>query len=254
MIDIHCHILTDVDDGPKSITESLEMAKQAAEQGIHTIIATPHHHDGRYDNDKTAILEHTHNYEKLLRENDIPLRVLPGQEIRVTADLLEEMDQGSLLTLNENGKYLLVELPEDDIPGYTEMLIYQMQLKGFVPIVAHPERNKRIIEQPDILYQLVKQGALVQIGTKSIQGEFGSKVKKFVFQLLTSNMAHVIASNAHQASDWNYSLKDVYDEVKKKVGLEKVYMLQENAQSIVEGQMVHREQPIRIVKKRFGVF
>jgi protein-tyrosine phosphatase len=254
MIDIHCHILPDVDDGPKSITESLEMAKQAAEQGIHTIIATPHHHDGRYDNDKTAILEHTHNYEKLLRENDIPLRVLPGQEIRVTADLLEEMDQGSLLTLNENGKYLLVELPEDDIPGYTEMLIYQMQLKGFVPIVAHPERNKRIIEQPDILYQLVKQGALVQIGTKSIQGEFGSKVKKFVFQLLTSNMAHVIASNAHQASDWNYSLKDVYDEVKKKVGLEKVYMLQENAQSIVEGQMVHREQPIRIVKKRFGVF
>lgn len=254
MIDVHCHILPDVDAGPKNVTASLEMARQASKQGIHTIVATPSHLNGSYQNEKTAIIGYVNTYTNLLAEQDIPLKVLPGQEIHLTENLLGMFDDGKLLTVNDNGKYLLLACPEHELPSYTDKLLYEMQLKGLVPIISQPERNERIIDQPDIIYQLVKKGALVQLGVDSIQGALGARVKKFTFQLLKANLVHVIASGAYQSKEGGYSLKDAYAEVKKKAGVEKVYMLQENAEYIVKGQMVHREQPVRIGKKRFGIF
>lgn len=254
MIDVHCHILPNVDNGPKSVTASLEMAKLAVKQGIHTVVAAPSHLNGTHQNEKAAILESVNTYAKLLGEHHIPLKVLPGQEIHLAEDLLERLDEDKLLTINDNGKYLLLACPEGELPPYIENLLYEMQLKGIVPIISHPERNERILEQPDIMYQLVKKGALVQLGVESIQGVFGAKVKKFAFQLLKANMAHVIASGISQSKEGDYSLKDAYAEIKKKAGIEKVYMLQENADYMIKGQMVHREQPVRIAKKRFGIF
>lgn len=254
MIDVHCHILPNADNGPKSVTASIEIAKQAVKQGIHTVVAAPSHLNGSHQNEKTAIMERVNTYTQLLAEHNIPLKVLPGQEIHLTEELLELFDEGKLLTVNANGKYLLLSCPEGELPSYTEKLLYEMQLQGIVPIISHPERNERIIEHPDIIYQLVKKGALIQLGVESIQGVFGAKVKKFAFQLLKANMAHVIASGASQQKEGSYSLKDAYAEIKKKAGIEKLYMLQENADYIVKGQMVHREQPVRITKKRFGIF
>ncbi|WP_078409093.1 tyrosine-protein phosphatase [Priestia abyssalis] len=253
MIDVHCHILPNVDAGPKNVTASLEMAKQVNKQGVHTIVAAPSYLNESFQNEKTAIVERVNTYAKLLAEHNIPLKVLPGQEIHLTEDLLEMFEEGKLLTINDNGKYLLLACPEHELPSYIENLLYEMQLKGLVPIISQPERNERIMGQPDIIYQLVKKGALVQLGAASIQGAFGAKVKKFAFQLLKANLAHVIASGAYQSRD-SYSLKDAYAEIKKKAGIEKLYMLQENADYIVKGQMVHREQPVRIGKKRFGIF
>ncbi|MDQ0243665.1 protein-tyrosine phosphatase [Bacillus fengqiuensis] len=254
MIDVHCHLLPDADDGPKNVTASMEMAKQAIKQGIQTIVATPSHLNGSYRHERNSILEYVHTYKKLLAEYDIPLNVLPGQAIHLTEGLPKALDDGTLLTINNNEKYLLLVCPEHDMPPYTEQLLYDMQLKGLVPIISGPERNERIIEQPDIIYQLVKNGAIVQLGAKSIQGKFGMKVKKFAFQLLKANLAHVIASEATGKNDGNDTLKHTYADIKKKAGIEKVYMLQENAEYIVKGEMVHREQPVRIGKKRFGIF
>lgn len=254
MIDLHCHILPDMDDGPKNVTASMEMAKQAMKQGIHTIVATPSHLHGSYRHEKASILESVHTYKKLLAEHDIPLNVLPGQAIHLAEGLPKALNDGTLLTINDNGKHLLMVCPEQELPSYTEQLLYEMQLKGLVPIISGPERNERIIEQPDIIYQLVKNGAIVQMGAKSIHGQFGMKVKKFAFQLLKANLAHVIASEATKMNDGNDTLKHTYAEIKKKAGIEKVYMLQENAEYIVKGEMVHREQPVRIAKKRFGIF
>jgi protein-tyrosine phosphatase len=254
MIDVHCHILPKADGGPQDMQASLEMAKQAIEQGIHTVVAAPAHLDGSYQNEKSAVLEHIQTYTKQLAEHNIPLKVLPGQQIYLTEDLLEMVEEEKLLTIDENGKYLLLACSGNHVPVYTESLLYHMQLRGVVPVFSGLERNEHMLAQPDFLYQLVKKGAIVQLGAKSIKGAFGPKVKKFAFQLLKANLAHVIATESSSPDDGFYSLKEAYAEIKKKIGIEKVYMLQENADYIIKGQMVHREQPIRIAKKRFGIF
>lgn len=254
MIDIHCHILPNVDAGPQSVTASLEMAKQALAQGVHTVVAAPSYLNGFDQNEKAVVLEHVRTYERLLAAHDIPLQILPGQHIQLTAELPEAFVQDKLLTINDNGKYLLLACPEGEVPMYVENMLYDMQLKGLIPIISSPERNAHILAKPDLIYQLVKKGALVQLGAKSLLGAYGTKVKKFALQLLKANLAHVLATEAASSTTGNDSLKAAYAEIGKKVGTEKVYMLQENAHYIIEGQMVHREQPVRIEKKRFGIF
>lgn len=121
MIDIHCHILPAMDDGASDSADSIEMARAAVYQGIRTIIATPHHKNGVYENDQAAVREAADQLNKRLIKEDIPLTVLPGQEIRIYGDLERDIAEQQLLTLNDT-KYILIEFPFDQVPRYAEQL------------------------------------------------------------------------------------------------------------------------------------
>ncbi|MGD6831753.1 tyrosine-protein phosphatase [Sutcliffiella halmapala] len=254
MIDIHCHILPSVDDGAKHMTESIEMARAAVQQGITTIVATPHHNDGKYMNKKEEILEKVEELNSRLKKEAIDLTILPGQECRISGEIIEHYENGEVLTLNNTSKYIFIELPSSQVPLYTEKLVYDLQMKGLIPIIVHPERNAELIETPDKLYQLVKKGACTQVTAASVAGKFGKKIKKFSLDLIEANLVHFIASDAHNIKNRTFVMKEAYDVIGKEFGHDVMYMLMENAELLIEGQTIMKEIPERIKKKKlFGL-
>lgn len=249
MIDLHCHILPGVDDGAQSLSDSLNMARKAVEQGIHTIVATPHHLNNSYENPKRQILTRVEELNKLLLEENINVKILPGQEVRVHGEMIAGYTMGEILTVNHT-PYVLVEFPSNHVPRYTEKLFYDLQMNGLIPVIVHPERNQEIIERSDLLYQLVKKGALTQITAASVCGDFGKKIKNFSLQLIEANLTHFIASDAHNITNRTFKIREAFDLIEKKYGNEMVYYFSENAALVIEGKHVYKEDPERIKRKK----
>ncbi|WHY00425.1 CpsB/CapC family capsule biosynthesis tyrosine phosphatase [Neobacillus sp. DY30] len=254
MIDVHCHILPGVDDGAQSLSDSLNMARKAVEQGIHTIVATPHHLNNSYENPKKSILEKVELLNKALLEEKIELEIVPGQEVRIHGEMVEGYEAGQILSVNHT-PYLLVELPSKHVPRYTEKLFYDLQMSGLIPVIVHPERNQEIIERPELLYQLVKKGALTQVTAASVCGDFGKKIKNFSLQLIEANLTHLIASDAHNITSRGFKMREAYGNIQKWYGNEMLYYFEENAALIIEGKHVYKEDPERIKRKKlFNLF
>ena len=146
MIDIHCHILPGVDDGSSDMGVSFNMAKKAVEAGITHLFATPHHLNEKYVNVKSDIMDRVVRLNESYQQENIPLTIHPGQEVRIHRDMFTSLDKEEILTLDDNGTYLLLELPSGRVPTYTQEVIYELLLKGITPIIVHPERNKELMQ------------------------------------------------------------------------------------------------------------
>ncbi|MFY0761445.1 CpsB/CapC family capsule biosynthesis tyrosine phosphatase [Metabacillus dongyingensis] len=254
MIDIHSHILPGIDDGAATPAEAIQIAKAAVEEGITSIIATPHHQNGKYINSKQSILENVEELNVLLRNENIPLSILPGQETRIHGDLLNELETDVILPLNHTN-YVFIELPSGHVPRYTEQLLFDIQLKGLTPIIVHPERNAEIIENPDLLYKLVSKGSLTQITSSSITGHFGKNIKKFTLQLIEAQLTHFLASDVHSLKNRPFRLADGYGVLNREFGSKAVYLFKENTELLVKDMAVYKMDPTRIKKKKFlGIF
>jgi protein-tyrosine phosphatase len=237
MIDIHTHILPGLDDGAKNWEESLQMAQVAAEDGITYIIATPHVIRGLYDNSKEEILAAVSRLNSRLEEEGIPLSIGPGAEYRLEADLAEKLKRGELLTLNDSGRYLLVELPDTFLPEFTAGVLYQIQLAGVTPIIAHPERNMVLGREPAQLSAFIRRGMAAQLTTGSIMGLFGSQAKKISRELLIKGLIHIVASDAHSPSGRTPRLKACRQMVSESFGDDSSRLLvQENPRRICQGR------------------
>lgn len=254
LIDIHTHILPGVDDGAPSEADSLEMARLAIEEGIHTIVATPHHKNGRYDNDRESILAYTKILNDLFQSEGIPLTLLPGQETRINGDMVMDLERQKILPINDSN-YVFVEFPSRHIPKYTEQLLYEIQLAGYVPVIVHPERNEAILKEPNRLYDFVRKGSLAQITAGSIVGKFGHDIRNLSHQLLDAHLIHFIASDAHNTTSRSFWMREAHEEVKKTYGMDLLYFFLENSQRLVDGMTVHKYEPMRVKRKRFfGLF
>lgn len=254
MIDIHSHILPGIDDGAQTEQDSLAMAKAAVEDGISTIFATPHHRNGAYDNDRDAILKSVDLLNKLLESENVPLNVLPGQEVRINGDYTEELKSGELLPLNHT-RYIMVEFASGHVPRYAMQMLFDIQVIGFIPIIVHPERNRELLERPKMLHEFVKKGALTQITAGSVTGKFGKNVQKFTQQIIEANLTHFIASDAHNTTTRGFSMTDAFEFVSKEYGMNLAHMYLDNAELLAEGENVNRLEPELIRKKKFlGLF
>ncbi|MFG6496233.1 tyrosine protein phosphatase [Fictibacillus sp. UD] len=255
MIDIHSHVLPGIDDGAETIEQAVAMAKVAVEEGITHLYATPHHRNGRYENERSAILEHVAHLNTELQQRKIPLQILPGQEIRIYKELIEDLDRDVFTPLHHELKYLLIELPSNHVPAYAAEIFFELSLRNYTPIIVHPERNSEIIENPDILYEFIITGALTQITASSIAGKFGKKIMNFSNDLINANMAHFIASDAHNTDSRGFHLVKAYERVQKQFGIDMRYYLQENAELVSQGKSIFTPQPSYIRKKKFlGIF
>lgn len=254
MIDIHCHILPGIDDGAQTLADSLAMAKAAVHDGITRIVATPHHQTSRYYNPKNTIDEKVDTLNAALQKEGISLEILTGQEVRLFGEWELEYENDLLATVNCKN-YMLVEFPSNHVPSYAERLFYEMQTKGLTPVIVHPERNSQIVEQPDKLYSLIEKGAISQVTASSVIGDLGKKLQKFCFQLIESNLTHCVATDAHNTTTRPFNLSQAYEVIEKEYGIETVYMFQENSESIIGGQMIYREDPQPVKRKKIlGLF
>jgi protein-tyrosine phosphatase len=255
MIDIHSHILPGIDDGANTIYDSIDMAKQAVTEGIHTIIATPHHRNGKYDNVKSDILPLVKEVNDRFKEEQINLEVLPGQECRIYGEILEDYQKGDILPLNQVSQYLFIEFPSSSVPRYAEKLLYDIQVAGLTPIIVHPERNAELIERPEKLYKLVQGGAATQLTASSLTGYFGKNIQKFSQQMIQANLTHFIASDAHNIHNRTFKMEEAMDYIEKKYGIDMVYYFTENAELLIDGKNIYKEIPELIIKKKFlGIF
>ncbi|MEH7249106.1 CpsB/CapC family capsule biosynthesis tyrosine phosphatase [Neobacillus niacini] len=254
LVDLHCHIIPSVDDGPQKLIECLDMARAAVESGITHLFATPHHLNGRYENTKDYILNRVLMLNKDLHNSNISLIVHPGQELRIHRNLFTTLEMNEVLTLDNKGKYLLLELPSGEVPTYTPDIVYELLLKGIIPIIVHPERNKGFIEDSKLLLELVQMGALTQLTSGSIIGHFGKKVKSFSEKIIEHNLTHFIATDAHNIVSRGFSLQEAYETITKKFGINRAFYFRENAELLISGQHIYIEQPAPIRKKILGIF
>ena len=255
MIDIHSHILYGLDDGAKDLGSSIEMAKQAVTEGITSVIATPHHRHPSYSNNKGKIIARVQELQAELTKQDIPLTIYPGQEIRLFGEMVDAFNlDEELLTLN-NSEYVLVEFPSSNIPKYTEQLFYDLMVKGYTPIIAHPERNAEIAENTDKLYRLIKNGALSQVTAASVAGMFGKKTQKLSFNLLENQLAHFVASDAHNITNRACMWKGADEVITKKLGSDMKRLLEVQAEDVLNNRSIRKLAPERIPqrKKLFGI-
>jgi protein-tyrosine phosphatase len=197
MIDIHAHILPSIDDGPETIEESIELCKIAANDGIKKIVATPHSKDGVYEAKSDKILEAVDVLNQKLKKNQIDIEILPGSETHIHEGLVRSIQCGEVLTINDSGKFILFELPFVFIPPGTDKFIFNLKTNGIVPIIAHAERISAFQKNPELVGQLVKIGALVQVNAPGITGQAGPVEKKCVEWLLKNRLVHFIASDVH---------------------------------------------------------
>jgi len=255
MIDIHSHILPTLDDGAQTLQDSLLMAKEAVKEGIHTIIATPHHKHPSYNNSKTDVQQQVALLNAELQNQDIPLKIVAGHEIRIYGEIANDLPMDlELLTLN-GSHYVLIEFPSSHVPNYADQLFYDIQVKGFTPIIAHPERNSEFVKNPDRLYRFIKNGALSQVTAGSIAGKLGKSVQKTSIKFLEHKLAHVVASDAHNTTNRNLQWRAAWKVVEQRFGSEGVELFRANARDIFNNAPIDKYPPERMSqrKKLFGI-
>lgn len=165
------------------------------------------------------------------------------------------MDKDDILFADTAGKYLMLEFPDDDVPHYTNRMIFDLQKRGITPVIVHPERNTKIMAQPELLYQLLGKGCLSQITASSYVGTFGKKVEKFSRQLIEAGQGYVFASDAHDLPGRKYEMRQAFEKLSQEFDSELTEQYQNNARSIINGAGVQLNELQTIKKKkRFWLF
>ena len=201
------------------------MARIALADGIRTVVATPHAARVADEGGKEALKQRVQAFNDELRANAIGLTVAMGVEYLLSMESLEEAQRGAAIGLN-GSRYLLVEIDFLQYPSYTEEALFQLQLGGFTPVLAHPERQATIQERPELLVGLVERGVLSQITGGSLMGHFGRAAQKSAEHLLRQNLVHLLASDGHSATENRPPvMAEAMDAVERLVGEEAAHTL-----------------------------
>ncbi len=197
LIDIHCHILPGIDDGPKTIDESFEMVQQAVEQGVGAIFATPHYIPGELVYEVEEVLERVRTLQEKIDEVGWECKIYPGMELYLCPELISHIDKGKVISLGKESKYLLVEFPGRELSPNLVDLLYEINIRGYIPIIAHPERNLGIVENPMIVNEILQHNVLLQVNASSLLGRNGKKSEKLAFEFVEQGLVSFVASDGH---------------------------------------------------------
>ncbi|MCF8105280.1 MAG: hypothetical protein K9K64_07355 [Desulfohalobiaceae bacterium] len=196
MIDIHSHILPAMDDGPGSWAESLSLCRLLAAQGVRTVVATPHYWPGVYEPRAGLIEQRVMELNLLLCKQGVDMTALAGEEVVFCPEIRELLAKRAVLTLN-GSRYVLLELPQLMAEEQLFAGIFQLQLEGYVPVIAHPEKNRMIQGDPGLMLELVCKGALGQMTASSLLGSAPGKIRTCGQNLVRRRTVQIISSDAH---------------------------------------------------------
>jgi|SRR5690625_2897353 len=196
MIDIHAHILPGVDDGPKTWEDALAIIQTAYDGGIRSMVATSHMlPDGPFANTRNMLLPLVNELTSRVQAQQIPVEIIAGGEVHISPDIGQRYDAGELLTYGDAGRYMLVELPPAEIPVFAEQALFDLQLRGVTPILAHVERNRGFLSRPHKLYEMVQRGALAQVTASSLTA--GGPLAEPTRAWIEHGLVHFIATDTH---------------------------------------------------------
>lgn len=214
MVDFHSHVLPYLDDGARNFDMALNMLRISQGEEIEYICATPHFIPGEFELDRKALDIKLDNLSCLGSYKKINIKLIPGLEIYMDPELPKLYRGKKIWGLNDS-RYVLIELPMQEVPIYTEEVLYRLRLLGAIPIIAHPERNLALRKSEDTLVKLLEQGNFVQINAGSLKGLYGKRIKSFAEHLVKNNMVNFLGSDGHNDGMRNTGIADAIESVKR---------------------------------------
>lgn len=217
MIDLHSHLLPGIDDGAQSLEDALAMARQAVAHGTTVLACTPHIYPGLFPNTPEIIAQATQELRQALNDNAIPLELVYGADIQIIPELVTQLRNGTLPTLN-NTRYFLFE-PPHHVPNSAMLeLVHNSVAAGFVPVITHPERLSYAFAKYREFAAAVASGAWLQLTANAITGHFGPDVAKLSERFLRDGLVHIVASDAHDVRHRPPILSHAYQRCLELVG------------------------------------
>ena len=211
--DLHCHLLPGIDDGSSTIEESIETLRRAEKEGVTEIVLTPHYIENtRYNCNNKNKLELFKKLKKEMSKQDINIKLYLGNENYMSMNFIELLENKEIMTIN-NSRYLLLEFPLNQIYKNSKECLYELVTKGYVPILAHPERYRDFQKNPELVEEYTRMGVLLQGNYKSLLGKYGSKAKKTLKVLLKKDLITFLGSDMHHTDD--YEIEKALKKVKK---------------------------------------
>lgn len=254
MVDLHSHILPQVDDGSSGLGESLEMCRASADDGISVMVATPHAHDGLHETHDLDFLRQ--KVDELNQQLNGSPKIVLGCELRFTHELVRQLCETKSAPTIAGGPYALVEFPHAIVPAGSEHLLFKLMSNQITPIIAHPERNMMLMYEPERFYELVSFGVLGQMDTGSITGQFGKKIQQAARVMLENGLIHFIASDCHNMRNRLPGMSAAVALTAEIVGEEYAHvMAEDNPAAVVEGRPIPTNPTaVRPKKKRKWLF
>ena len=217
-IDIHCHCLAGVDDGPETMDEALALCRGLTDDGVSVVVATPHQL-GRFSdcNEASQIREAVSVLNEKLRFEDIPLTVMPGGDVRVDERICQLLEADRILTLADGGRYVLLELPHEIFINI-EPLLAGLASMGVQVIISHPERHRVLSRQPNLLLDWLAGGVHLQVTAASLLGDFGRTAHKAAWHFLSSGWVSFIATDAHDLRGRRPVMRAAFEQICARLG------------------------------------
>lgn len=235
-VDIHCHCLPGLDDGPATMQEAVALCRLLVEDGVETVVATPHQL-GRFDgrNHAERILDSTAELNEQLQKAALRLKVLPGADVRLDERIIHLLEDGRILTLAGGGRYILLEMPHGI---FIEIgpLLKQLASVDVTAVISHPERHIALANDPQLVLKLLELGAVLQITAASLLGRFGPQPEKAGWRFLACGWASVVATDAHDLRQRPPQMNSAFEKITAKLGEDTARLLcMENPSMIVKG-------------------
>lgn len=233
MVDLHCHILPGLDDGSRSMDESLQMAETAIADGITHVVATPHA-SSSWEFDYRRVRQARDELQTHLGDR---LILATGCDFHMSPENIAALRQDAPRFCINQKNFLLVEFNEFSIPPPMDQRLHEIQLAGLQPIITHPERNAILRARPERLITWVQQGSYVQVTAGSLTGAFGPGAQEDAWKWIDQGLVHFVSSDAHNTKSRPLQLRPAYELVAGKLGVEKAEALFiENPLAAFEGR------------------
>ena len=238
MIDLHCHILPGIDDGPKTLAESLEMARIFEQAGYSHVVATPHAVPGTTWMPKPEeIRGHLTELNRAIVKNGIKLKVLPGMEIALDPNISDLLNQGQVQPLSGTS-YVLIEPPFQRLPLGWDQAVFNVLSRGFSVLLAHPERCAQLSAKPQLCDKLIESGVYFQVNWDSFLGHHGRTTQKMAIYLAGKAYIHCLATDSHDSKSRNaIQVQRTAETIEELIGPRNL-------------QLISRENPIRVLRNK----
>lgn len=226
MIDLHSHVLYGIDDGAKTIEESVSLLKKMKSIGIEVVVATPHYMTGTsYTADNTVKSYRLGQIKERLKQEEIAIDLSLGNEVFIDRNIHSLVKEGKIATIR-GSKYILVEFPRNSQMFHLEEILFQLRSKGYVPIIAHPERYLFLQEDYRLMNQFLAMGCLFQGNLENSIGRYGKDAQKLFWYMLKNDKYQFLATDVHHDTDPLFShFPKIKNNIVKCIGEEKYYTL-----------------------------
>ena len=246
MIDFHTHILPNIDDGSRSIEETFNLIKEAKNVGFEAIISTSHYIEEYYETNAPEREVWINAIYENLQAKNIDINLYLGNEIYLSENIIKLLEEGKASTINDTS-YVLFEMPLNAEPMNLYDVIYEMMQYKLVPILAHPERYSFVQKEPELIYDLIEKGVLMQANFGSILGIYGEKAQMIVRKFFESNMIHFLGTDVHRQNSIYPKVPEALVEITKIIGDEKVRELTKiNPRLVLHNKKIEIDTPQKV--------